>query len=84
MSTYENYNKTSHFFDETRSAIGADIIKNTLKKEKVSLQKQILLDAGCGTGLYSEALVNDVKLIEAIDLNKEMLVKANIRLKKKR
>jgi len=83
MSTYENYNKTSYFFDQTRSAIGVEIIKNTLEKGQLSLGKQVLVDAGCGTGLYSEALIDDVKFIEAVDLNSEMIEIAKTRIKTK-
>ena len=81
MSTYENYNKTSLFFDKTRSAIGTNIIKYLLKKGPLPLKEQVIVDAGYGTGLYSEALIDEVKFIEAVDLNIEMLEKAKYRIK---
>ncbi len=83
MSTYEDYKKTSTFFDKTRSALGIDIIVKELKRSTKPLNQQVVVDAGCGTGLYSEALINEVKWIDAIDINSEMLDKARNRLKAK-
>ena len=81
MSTYANYSKTSHVYDKTRSAASVDIIREKLEDWSLPLNQQVLVDAGCGTGLYSEALVYDVQRIEAIDLNAEMLVIARTRMK---
>ena len=81
MSTYANYSKTSHVYDKTRSAVGVDIIRKKLEDWSLPLNQQVLVDAGCGTGLYSEALVDDVQRIEAIDLNAEMLVIARTKMK---
>ena len=83
MSTYEDYKNTSSFFDKTRSALGIDIIVKELKSSTKPLNKQVVVDAGCGTGLYSEALINEVKWIDAVDINSEMLDKARNRLKAK-
>ena len=44
------------------------------------LREQVLLDAGCGTGLYAGALVNEVRRIEAVDLNAGMLGMAQDKL----
>ena len=76
MSTYENYNQTSQVYDKTRSADGVKIIRSALAENKLTLEKQILVDAGCGTGLFAAAMVNDVQRIEAVDLNPGMLAKA--------
>ena len=81
MSTYANYSKTSHVYDKTRSAASVDIIREKLEDWSLPLNQQVLVDAGCGTGLYSEALVDDVQRIEAIDLNAEMLVIARTKMK---
>ena len=83
MSSYENYRKTSSFFDKTRSALGLDIIIKELKRSHKPLNQQVVVDAGCGTGLYSEALINEVKWIDAIDMSSEMLDKARNRFKTK-
>ncbi|MCX8240485.1 MAG: hypothetical protein OSB05_16840, partial [Akkermansiaceae bacterium] len=60
MSTYENYNHTSQVYDKTRSADGVKIIRSALAENKLPLEKQILIDAGCGTGLFAAAMVNHV------------------------
>ena len=73
MSTYENYHKTSQVYDKTRSAGGVDIILRVMEQGILPLSEQVLVDAGCGTGLYSAALVNEVRRIEAVDLNTGML-----------
>ncbi|GIT09455.1 MAG: hypothetical protein CM1200mP30_30850 [Pseudomonadota bacterium] len=73
MSHFENYQNVSQFYENTRTAVGVDIIRNHLENGELPINKQLLLDAGCGTGLYSAALVNHVRKIEAIDLNARML-----------
>ena len=84
MSAYENYKLTSSYFDKTRAPIGIEIIRKELKKNILSLKNQVIIDAGCGTGLYSKALINDVKFIAAVDINKEMVEKAKTRLRNKK
>jgi len=81
MSTYENYHETSQVYDKTRSAGGIDIILRAMEEGTHPLNEQVLVDAGCGTGLYSAALVNEVKRIEAVDLNEGMLRMAQVKLK---
>jgi len=76
MSSYENYNQTSNVYDKTRSADGIEIIRCALAESKIPLEKQILVDAGCGTGLFANAMVNHVQRIEAVDLNSGMLAEA--------
>ena len=81
MSNYENYQRVSRFYDHTRSAIGVEIIRQQLEDTDVPVKQQILVDAGCGTGLYSSALVNDVQRIEAVDISQEMLALAREKMK---
>jgi len=76
MISYENYNQTSQVYDKTRSADGVGIIRSALAKSKLPLKRQILVDAGCGTGLFAAAMVDKVGRIEAVDLNSKMLAKA--------
>ena len=76
MSNYENYNHTSQAYDETRTADGVEIIRSALAENKLPLEKQILADAGCGTGLFAAAMVNYVQRVEAVDMNSRMLAKA--------
>ena len=58
MNTYENYHKTSPVYDKTRSAGGVEIILRVMEQGILPLSEQVLVDPGCGTVLYSAALVN--------------------------
>jgi len=80
MSSYENYSKTSASYDTTRPPQGLEVIREALSTNAVPLKTQILLDAGCGTGQYTAALINDVAQITAIDLNEAMLSAAKEKL----
>lgn len=80
MSSYENYHETSRVYDKTRSAAGIEMIRRVLAEEPLSPQQQVLVDAGCGTGLYAVALVHEVRRIEAVDLNAGMLATAQSKL----
>ena len=73
MSSYENYTRTSDDYDRTRQAVGIEFIKVGLARGSQPLERQILLDAGCGTGQYSKALLSQVAKIEALDINANML-----------
>ena len=81
MSHFENYQHVSRFYDNTRTAVGVDIIRNQLQNGELPINKQLLVDAGCGTGLYSAAIVKNVRKIEAIDLNAGMLKIAKDKMK---
>ena len=80
MSSYENYSKTSASYDTTRPPQGLEVIREALSTNAVPLKTQVLLDAGCGTGQYTAALINDVAQITAIDLNEAMLSEAKEKL----
>lgn len=81
MSGYEDYTRVSAVYDETRKPIGVEIILGCLASGPRSLSEQVLLDAGCGTGNYSEALISRVARIEAVDVNAGMLEKARAKLR---
>ena len=81
MSHFENYQNVSRFYDNTSTAVGVDIIRNQLQNSELPINKQLLVDADCGTDLYSAALVKNVKKIEAIDLNAGMLNITNDKMK---
>ncbi len=80
MSSYENYTATSAHYDSTREPIGIEIILGCLARSGRPLAEQILVDAGCGTGSYSLALVDHVARIEAVDMNEGMLGVARTKL----
>ncbi len=80
MSSYENYTETSRNYDRTREPVGTEIIVGCMAQAPVPLDQTTVLDAGCGTGSYSEALLRHVGRIEAVDLNEGMLEVAGRKL----
>lgn len=76
MSSYEDYNRHAGTYDHTRGPIGVEIIVGCLSDSSVPLPQQVLLDAGCGTGNYSQAMIDYVQNIAAVDLNAAMLTRA--------
>lgn len=80
MSSYENYSVTSAHYDATREPIGVEIILGCLARGGTPLAEQILVDAGCGTGSYSLALLDHVARVEAVDMNEGMLGVASTKL----
>ncbi len=80
MSSFEDYSRTSKNYDETRAAVGVEIILGCLAAAGRPLNEAVLLDAGCGTGNYSQALIDYVKEIVAVDLNQGMLAVASAKL----
>ncbi len=73
MTDYEHYQETAANYDRTRSAVGVEIILGCLARGGKPLSEISVLDAGCGTGNYSSALVDYVKRIEAADISRGML-----------
>ncbi len=82
MSSYENYVVTSAHYDGTRVPVGVEVILGCLSRGATPLAEQILVDAGCGTGSYSLALLDHVARVEAVDLNEDMLGVASTKLEK--
>jgi len=80
MSRYEDYAAVSAVYDETRAPIGADILCHCLGAAATPLSEIHLLDAGCGTGAYSQAMLPRVRGIDAVDLNNGMLAVARAKL----
>ncbi len=80
MSKYENYTATSQHYDRTRLTPGINEIKQSLetcaKTHHVPADRQILLDAGCGTGNYIEKLKSFVGEVYGLELNEGMLEQA--------
>jgi ubiquinone/menaquinone biosynthesis C-methylase UbiE len=73
MSSYEHYDKTSADYDRTRWPIGLEVITGCLAQGRVPLAQMTVLDAGCGTGNYSRALLPHITRIEALDRSPGML-----------
>jgi SAM-dependent methyltransferase len=53
--------------------VGTEIFVGCFAHAPVPLDRTVVLDAGCGTGNYSDALLHYVGRIEAVDMNAGML-----------
>jgi SAM-dependent methyltransferase len=73
LSSYEDYTRKSANYDKTREPVGTEILVGCFAHAPVPLDRTVVLDAGCGTGSYSDALLGYVGRIEAVDLNPGML-----------
>ena len=82
MSTYANYCLASKSFDAIRIPCGSRLILGALHtKIKKPLKEIKVLDAGCGTGNYSKALLDaGVGRVEMLDANEGMLEQARRKL----
>ncbi len=80
MSVFEKYDETSRHYDRTRVPIGSEILLGCLARHGKPLDKITVLDAGCGTGAYSQAIVGRVGRIEALDMSTGMLERARAKL----
>lgn len=72
---FENYNQTSTHYDKTRSPVGLDFLKDVLLQTRVNSAGIAILDAGCGTGSYIEALRHLADRFQGVDLNEGMLAR---------
>lgn len=73
MSVYEDYERTSRHYDRTRLPVASEIILGCLARQERPLADLTVLDAGCGTGAYSRAIIDRVSRIAALDLSEGML-----------
>lgn len=80
MSSYEDYAGASVSYDETRVAIGAEIVLGALCRGRVPLSATRLLDAGCGTGSYAAAVAGHVESLALLDASEGMLSVAREKL----
>ncbi len=76
MSQYENYHNTSQDYDNTRIPIGIEIFLGCFSATPRALIDQHILDAGCGTGSYLQALKNKIGNLSGLELNQGMLAQA--------
>ena len=80
MSVFEKYDETSRHYDRTRVPIGSEILLGCLARHGKPLHEISVLDAGCGTGAYSQAIVGRVGRVEALDMSRGMLDAARAKL----
>ncbi|RKZ43555.1 MAG: hypothetical protein DRR00_29530 [Candidatus Parabeggiatoa sp. nov. 3] len=73
---YENYHDTSKAYDNTRIPIGLEIYLGCFAGTNRPLLEQNILDGGCGTGNYIQALKEKVGHLYGLELNGGMLAQA--------
>ncbi len=77
LTEYENYSVTSQSYDTTRQSIGLEIILGCFAATDTRpLHEQVILDAGCGTGNYLQAIHHKVGICHGIEINEGMLAQA--------
>ena len=85
FSKYVNDSKTVKTYDEIRQPIALDIIRSGLnmsvRRQGLAMDKMKVLDAGCGTGNYIQALSGDVGSIVGLDSNMNILKQAHGKMK---
>jgi len=80
MSSYEDYTRASAEYDQTRVAVGEEIVLGALTKGRVPPRSARLLDAGCGTGSYAAAVEAHVGSLTLLDASEDMLLRARKKL----
>ncbi len=73
---FENYQETSVKYDTTRIPIGMEILLGCFASTSHPLSQQTILDGGCGTGNYIEALKGKVSSIYGLEFNAGMLMQS--------
>jgi SAM-dependent methyltransferase len=76
MSQFADYAVASDDYDSTRVSIGVDTVLSCFARTDVPLDKQIVLEAGCGTGNYLQALQPQLGRLSGIDFSEGMLEQA--------
>jgi SAM-dependent methyltransferase len=80
LSSYEDYGKASGSYDDTRVAVGTEILLGAFADGRVPLSQVELLDAGCGTGAYAAAVASKVASVALLDASEAMLAVARRKL----
>jgi SAM-dependent methyltransferase len=76
MSQYANYALDSLDYDTTRVPIGLEIVLGCLMQSGIPLGQQTVLEAGCGTGNYLQALLPELGSLVGVDSSAQMLAQA--------
>ena len=66
-STYCDYNEAFTVYDRIRQPLGLQTILNILQQSAVSLDGQIILEGGFGTGAYLDRIRHHVKMIYGVE-----------------
>jgi len=76
MSQFAQYKVDSPNYDSTRVPIGLEIILGCLTRIGIPLSEQVVLEAGCGTGNYLQALLPVLGAMVGVDSSEQMLEQA--------
>ncbi|MBT5927167.1 MAG: methyltransferase domain-containing protein [Verrucomicrobia bacterium] len=78
---YEDYQSTSKNYDDTRKSLGLKILLGTfIQHPNKPLDKQRLLDAGCGTGSFLHDIAEKFETAMGLDASTGMLEQAQAKL----
>jgi SAM-dependent methyltransferase len=73
VSQYANYGALAASYDATREATAVEIVLGCLSVSGQRLDTMRVLDAGCGTGNYCDAIAHHVAHVTGFDRSPEML-----------
>lgn len=73
---YPDYDRVAGYYDKTRPPVGVELILRAFSEQKTPLADMCVLDAGCGTGNYSQALIGCVGSVVGLDISKGMIALA--------
>ena len=76
MSKYEDYHATAANYDQTRTPPGLEILLGCFAANPRLLSEQTVLDAGCGTGTCIRMLSDKIGCLHGLELNENMLHRA--------
>ena len=83
---FEPYTNTSKTYDELRNAIGIESLEYAIQlssnSQGIPLKELRLLDVGCGTGNYIDAVKDKVGFCQGFEYNDGMLAKSHAKLGK--
>ena len=83
---YEPYTDTSKTYDELRIAIGLESLEGAMKlsseTQGIPVNQLRLLDVGCGTGNYIDAVKEKVGFCQGFEYNDGMFAQSKAKLEK--
>jgi len=77
---YCPYTQTSKAYDSTRAPLGLNIFYGSMVQAGTPLHEQHLLDIGCGTGTFLDAIKQNVATVTGLEYNDGMISEARKRL----
>lgn len=78
--TFADYDLAATHYDAGRFPVGLDFVLSALSRGATPLANQILLDAGCGTGNYTAALIRSARAVHGLEFNRCMLKRARAKV----